>query len=125
MGQIMKEVRIGVTGGRDYNNETHVYSILDLHKRAIECLGLSMTLVVGDALGADYIASQWAIERGVTFDKHVADWNEHGKAAGPLRNLKMINSGIDKLLAFPGGRGTLHMTTNAERNGIFVVKYKI
>jgi hypothetical protein len=119
-------IRIAVTGGRDYNNKTHVWSVLDLHKRAVECLGAAMVLVVGDATGADYLALQWAIERSVTYDLHEAKphWAEFGKAAGPMRNLRMIQSGINKLCAFPGNNGTKHMTDNCIANGVKVTVYK-
>lgn len=120
----MKEIRIGVTGGRDYTNKEHVWSILDMHMRALECLGLKMILVVGDATGVDTFAALWASERDIEADIYAAEWDAHGKAAGPLRNLKMIHSGIDKLCSFPGGRGTEHMTLNCELNGIRVMRYK-
>ena len=127
----MKQIRIGVTGGRHYSDKKHVYTVLDLHKRALDCLGLEMVLVVGDATGVDWIARIWASTAGVALAPEgdpeygfIADWNQFGKAAGPLRNLKMINSGIDKLCAFPGGSGTKHMVENCERNGIKVVEYK-
>jgi hypothetical protein len=39
-----------------------------------------------------------------------ADWEKHGKAAGPLRNEEMlIDYKPKRVIAFPGGKGTADM----------------
>jgi len=45
-----------------------------------------------------------------------ANWNEHGRAAGPIRNQEMAGAG-DILFAFPGGAGTTNMISNMNRKG--------
>ena len=50
-----------------------------------------------------------------------ADWKTYGRAAGPLRNARMIAEGKpDLVLAFPGGRGTADMTRKARAAGVEV-----
>lgn len=49
-----------------------------------------------------------------------ADWSL-GKKAGPLRNQRMIDMKPDKLLRFPGGRGTADCERRARAAGIEVV----
>ncbi len=50
-----------------------------------------------------------------------ADWHEHGRAAGPIRNARMIAEGRpDLVIAFPGGRGTADMVSRARKAGIEV-----
>lgn len=49
-------------------------------------------LFVGDAKGADYLAEKWADR--YWYVRHIfrADWEEHGKAAGPIRNKEMVKA---------------------------------
>jgi len=64
--------------------------------------GTEITIVVGDCpTGADgevlYIASHysnWHVE------VHRADWAKYGRKAGPIRNMEMVDSGVDICLAF-------------------------
>ena len=101
---------IGITGGRDYQGRNKVFEVLD------EFLALEpeITLIVGDARGADKWAREWALERKVTFPNSptgfVAHWNKYGKVAGRFRNKEMSQQNLDLLIAFPGGTGTKHMT---------------
>jgi len=118
----MKYIRIGVTGGRDYADSARVYQVLNLVKKSIEVLGAKMFLVVGDARGLDEIARQWASTELPEGDwkEFKADWDNFGNRAGPLRNIHMLHSGIDVLYAFPGGKGTAHMTKICKDAGVHV-----
>lgn len=64
-----------------------------------------MTLIQGGAPGADNLAKQWA-ENFLTLSLkpwHIeikADWDEYGRAAGPIRNKKML----DELLSVEDAR---------------------
>jgi hypothetical protein len=52
-----------------------------------------------------------------------ADWRRHGRAAGPIRNSRMLEEGKpDFVVAFPGGRGTANMVKQAEAAGVPVRK---
>jgi len=99
-------MRVLVCGGRDYRDEEHIHNVLD---------GLSIqTLIHGAAPGADSIAVGWAVKRGIPTIGYHAMWKEFGKAAGPMRNQKMLDDGKpDLVVAFPGGRGTKDMVTRA------------
>lgn len=95
-----------VTGGRDYRHKEHVFRTLDMFHRQIP-----ISLVVeGGASGADEAAREWAIRRNVPYVEVVADWQTHGKSAGPIRNKAMLdNHKPAYVVAFPGGRGTANM----------------
>lgn len=82
-------------------------------------------LIEGGALGADRLARRWAYTvGGITVETFPADWGAHGKAAGPIRNQRMIDEGKpDVVLAFPGGRGTADMIRRAEAAGIRVIRF--
>ncbi len=84
-------------------------------------------MYVGDALGADKIARAWASVRCIPVTVFVADWQRHGKAAGPIRNEEMIVTAYSeadegaagaRLLALPGGAGTENCVRNANKYGI-------
>ncbi len=111
-------MKILVCGGRRYSNYQFVNSVLnDLHaSRKITCL------VHGDATGADALAKNWAVANNVTSKAYPANWNHDGKAAGPIRNQKMldINTDIEVVVAFDGGTGTADMVRRAKKAGIEV-----
>lgn len=80
------------------------------------------TLIHGAARGADTLAGEWAEAKGVgvhAFPVHPAQWEAQGKAAGHLRNARMLAEGRpDAVLAFPGGRGTADMVAKARAAGV-------
>ncbi len=110
-------MRILVCGGRAYENYEHVQRVLDglLQQHP------KFTLVEGGAHGADTLARTWAQNRNLTFETYIANWQRDGRAAGPIRNELMLSTGIDLVVAFPGGRGTNHMVSIAQRDGVPVL----
>lgn len=107
-------VRIIVCGGRDYADRDHVFTSLDLihSKRVIS------EVIQGDASGADLLAKEWAIDRGVIHTDCPADWKSFGRRAGPLRNRYMLTLKPDGVVCFPGGRGTRDMASAAQEAGV-------
>lgn len=108
-------MRILVCGGRDYRDQDCVFDSLERLRRA----GLINLLIHGDASGADRLASFWAREAGMDQVSYPANWKAHGRAAGPMRNRRMLHHGRPQaLIAFPGGRGTADMTALAIQAGL-------
>lgn len=71
--------------------------------------------------GVDLAAHQWADRTdGVNAEAVPADWDLHGKAAGPIRNAEMVHRGADICVAFPvpGSRGTWDCVRKAADAGI-------
>jgi hypothetical protein len=110
-------MRLLVTGGRDFSNRELLFEALD---RLHAVRGFTV-LIHGDANGADRLAGEWGAARGVTVEAHPADWKKHGRAAGPIRNQKMLEEKPDLVVAFPGGRGTADMVRKAKQAGLEVV----
>lgn len=107
-----------ICGGRTYRNYRHVAMTLD----GIDAETRIDKVVTGGAGGADGLGFRWAMERGRNSDTYPAQWDKHGKAAGPIRNQQMLDEGKpDLVVAFPGGRGTLDMTGRAKKTGVRVV----
>lgn len=105
----MKEFKLIVAGGRDFNDYQRLYESLNaLANGAYKAVEVS--IVSGMAKGADSLAVDFAQEYGVKLYKFPADWNQYGKAAGYKRNEEMA-AFADGLLAFWDGesRGTAHM----------------
>lgn len=102
-----------VCGGRDYWDERRVRAVLDA---AVTRLRLD-TIIEGGASGADFLAREWAQARNdISIIEVPANWDDQGKAAGPIRNRLMFDilcgggSGIERaVIAFPGNEGTANM----------------
>jgi hypothetical protein len=123
-----QEVRVLVTGSRDWNDVKAVHSAL--HQVEAEHPGQPLVVVHGSARGADALAAQWATRqrafgRPVCQEEHRADWNAHGRAAGPIRNQHMVGYGATVCLAFikDGSRGASDCTRRAEAAGIPVRRW--
>jgi len=92
-------LKVAVVGGRDFNNEQQLKNVLDKLKPT--------HIVSGGARGADTLAKDYAIHNKIPMYEYLADWELHGKAAGPIRN-KSIVKNSDMVVAFWDGksRGT-------------------
>lgn len=116
-------LRVLVCGGRDYSDRRRLYAEMD---RLYEEHGKRFsTLIAGGANGADTLAHDWAGYKGLSTDIYRANWKRDGRAAGPLRNARMLREGKpDLVVAFPGGRGTANMVKQAREAGVLVIEVK-
>lgn len=114
-------MRVLVCGGRDFTDEEHFASAM---KKADVIHGPFHVIIQGECkTGADKMARSWAIYNQADEVGFHADWTKHGRAAGPLRNQRMIDAGKpDLVIAFPGGKGTADMVRRAEAAGVKVVR---
>ena len=115
--------RILVCGDRNWTD-------YDLIKSALEGLTHSSTecIIEGEALGADTCAREAAMTLNLPVLKYRAKWEEHGKAAGPIRNQQMIDEGDpDLVLVFhddlPNSKGSKDMVRRARKHGLPVFHY--
>ena len=116
-------MRIIVCGGREYKNREHVFEILD----TLLPIKDQITILQGEAIGADELAREWCEFNKVKCIPFPADWNKYHRPgrknpAGPIRNREMFNSGCDLVIAFPGGTGTNDMCSYAESKGCTVIR---
>lgn len=115
-----------ITGGRDYKDRVLVFRTLDdLTIDEGDMLPRDGTLIIhGDCpTGADQFADDWAIVNWTPVERYPATW-ALGKAAGILRNERMLRDGKpDMVIAFPGGAGTNDMMRRARRAGVEVRRF--
>ncbi len=83
-------------------------------------------LIHGGAKGADNFAGVWARENDVTERVFPADWERHGKGAGPIRNRQMLyEANPDSVIAFhrdfEHSKGTKDMVMVALKAGLMVI----
>jgi len=105
--------RVMITGSRDWTDEEKI-------RKELSLLPEGSVIVHGNARGADKIADRIARELGFEVEVHKANWKEDGRKAGILRNIRMVDSGIHRALAFWDGesRGTAHAIYYAKDSGI-------
>lgn len=78
--------RLLVCGSRTYADREFLFSVLDAYlDQGIE------VIIEGCAKGADRLAEEWAAKRRVAIVHNPADWGQHGRAAGAIRNRQMAN----------------------------------
>lgn len=114
-------MRALVCGGRNYADYTLLKEVLDGFENF---KGEKITTVIhGAARGADTLAGRWARETGRQVEIYPANWKEHGKAAGPIRNREMLVEGRPEVvIAFPGGSGTANMVSISKKAGVTVIE---
>jgi len=118
-------MRVLVCGGRDYADADCVNRTLDrlLNPRNLPLASLGITIIHGGARGADALADKWAVTNYVAVQEFLADWQTHGRRAGPIRNARMLTEGKpDLVVAFPGGAGTADMVKQARAAGVEVIE---
>lgn len=112
-------MKVLICGDRHWQNYN---SILDIVKR-LKAKYEDVIIIEGECDGADRMARKAASEYGLKFEPYPADWDKHGKAAGPIRNQQMIDEGNpDMVIAFHSdiehSKGTKDMVTRARKHGI-------
>jgi len=123
-------MRVLITGSRQWLDHQKLYARLDQAFREwIEdgagMRGEEFTIVHGAAAGADAMAGEWVFDRrhlpiAPRVEVHPAEWSRYGREmAGKIRNIDMIRTGPDLVLAFfqagAGNVGTRHCVTEAHR----------
>jgi hypothetical protein len=116
----MEDFRVFIAGCRNF------YNYVILKERCEYFLQNKMKthnviVISGHASGADSLGEKFAADHNLQCELFPADWEHHGKAAGPIRNAKMAEV-ADALIAFWDGqsRGTKSMIDLAKRKGLQV-----
>lgn len=111
-------MRVVVCGGRDFQSPAQVWRGLDAIHQSTPIKELMQG---GCPTGVDRFAKEWAAANGVKRWVCHAKWDQHGRAAGPIRNGRMLEWKPDAVVEFPGGRGTADMVRRAKEAGVAVI----
>lgn len=98
--------RIVVAGTRSYENYEEAKAFIDMCIRNIR-EEHTLVFLSGECAGADRLGERYAAENGFDIERHPADWNKYGRAAGPIRNKEMAEA-ADYVICF--WDGTSHGT---------------
>lgn len=107
--------RVLVCGDRNWDDEAAIER--ELRKHDID------VVIHGCARGADSQAGRVAYRLGIPVLEFPAQWDEFGRAAGPIRNKKMLVEGKPTLvLAFhediSSSKGTANMVKISHKAGV-------
>lgn len=107
-----------VTASRGWRHRSRVLQTLERIEQDLN--GRDMKLIHGDANGGDTIAAQAARRLGWEIEAFPADWDRHKKKAGILRNIQMLDTNPNMVIAFWDGssKGCHHAFTEALKRGI-------
>jgi len=76
-------------------------------------------VVSGGARGVDTLGEQFAKNIKVPVQRYLADWERHGRSAGPRRNLLMAKHADAVVLVWDGiSPGTKHMMNAARQQSL-------
>lgn len=116
--------KVIIAGCRDFTDYELLREKCDYHLQNLRLEDI--VIVSGHASGADSLGERYAQERGFQLETYPADWQAHGRAAGPIRNAKMA-SVAHALISFWDGksRGTKNMIDTAKKHNlqVAVVRY--
>lgn len=98
-------MRVIVCGSREWTDREIVDTVLDGYEA--QCFDddeAELVVIEGGAKGADAAAADWSRRLHHNHLQFPADWDTHGKAAGPIRNQRMLDEGKpDVVVAFKDG----------------------
>src|SRR6185295_126387 len=114
-----RPMKILICGDRNWTNKYLIMiTLADLPIQSTD------VIIHGNARGADRLGAECALELKLAVVSISADWKQYGRAAGPIRNKKMLDEKPDLVLAFhnniESSKGTKNCINEAKRRGITV-----
>lgn len=103
-------MKIAIVGSRNFKDYDLLKDIMQGYEPS--------AIVSGGATGADLLAEKYAKESGIKLVIFKPNWKRYGRAAGPMRNKKIVEAS-DMTVAFWDGksRGTLSTITITKKAG--------
>jgi hypothetical protein len=115
----MKPNRIIIAGGRDFNDYDRLCAFMDQWTLDNDMGPDNTDFISGAAAGADWFGELWATSRGYKVMLFPANWTDHGKAAGYIRNKQMADEATGLVAWWDGtSRGTSHMISVMSGRGL-------
>lgn len=113
-------MRTIIAGSRHLDDE-------ELIAKAVRLSGFAVSVLLSGHGGkVDLNAEKWAAKNSIPVELYPAQWNEHGKAAGPLRNRTMVSKAAALIAVWDGvSRGTEDCVAEARRRGLKVYVLRV
>lgn len=110
--------KVAIVGSRDYPDMQVVESFVENLYQGRTERGIEYIIISGGARGVDTVAQNTAIRLGMKVEIFPADWENEGKKAGYLRNIKIVEA-ADYIVAFwdTKSKGTKHTIDLAKKMG--------
>lgn len=108
-------MRVIIAGSRTINEASEL-------EKAIELSGFTISKIIcGGAMGVDRLGEKYAFSHDLPIQYFWPDWEQHGKAAGPIRNSLMAENADALILVWDGkSRGSNDMLSKANAKGLKV-----
>lgn len=114
-------MKVLICGSRGWHDPIPIDTVLAGLDVLAEGRGEKLTVIHGDARGADQLAGRLAKQWNAEVVTCPADWDKHGRAAGPIRNAEMLKEhDPDLVYAFRSSgksNGTDDMVSKARAAG--------
>jgi hypothetical protein len=133
-------VRVIVTGDREWTDVEKIDRTFDVLAVCLQAADTNTDVIVvqGVCRGADWLSREAAQRRGWPIEDYPADWDRHGRAAGPIRNSEMLRQSLHNAtqdgyivkagIAFHShpdlSKGTKDMVSKLKRAGIPVLNIR-
>ena len=122
--------KVIVAGSRAAGHDADTYVLLESKLNILlgrKSITHDIVIVSGTANGADKMGEHYATIYNYKVARYPADWTQHGRRAGYIRNAEMATD-ADALVALWDGesRGTKHMIAIAQQMGLptRIINYK-
>ena len=112
-------MKVVIAGSRTINDYGLLLDAIDKSEFDIE------EVIYGGASGVDAMGRRYADERALYWTLYEADWEKHGRAAGPIRNRLMAQRADAAIVLIAGNsRGSRNMIEEMEKLGkpVFVME---
>lgn len=117
------EKKVVIGGCRDYTDYVFFKSRLD---EILKNEKDKIIIISGHCSGVDLMGERYAAENGFNVEIFLPEWKKYGRAAGPIRNKKMVEC-ADLVIAFWDGRsnGTRSLIKCAQNSKKDVIRIDI
>lgn len=121
-------MKLAIVGSRNFNNYAAICEGINI---IVDDYSEISEIVSGGAVGVDSLAALFAKDNAIPLIVFKPDWSTHGKAAGYLRNIEIVNYADFVLIFWDGvSKGTKHdidlcIKHSKEHKLIMVDKYAL
>lgn len=111
-----KPMRLLIAGSRTFADYEHLARVLNAVTSKVKA---RITVICGDAKGADTLGATWAHLNGHDVEHYPANWEVLGRGAGMVRNRAMVATATHACYFWDGkSPGTKHSIDAAKAKGI-------